>query len=114
MTDETKPEAKIVSAKERSVTVQLDWPVEFDGVTYEAVTVRRVSGREVDAYVNALGASEGVTVKPPMLDVPQEVYDAMDDDDRLAVEEALLPFLPRRFHAAAQSMAEAAASTAAA
>jgi hypothetical protein len=29
-----------------------------------------------------------------VLDFPREVYDAMDDDDRLRVEEAMLPFCP--------------------
>lgn len=94
---EVKKEARIVSPKERSAIVPLEYPIEFDGVTYDTVTVRRVTAKEVSDFIDVVAKSEdGADVKAPMIDCPQEVYEAMDDDDRLRVEQALLPFLPLR------------------
>lgn len=115
MTDESapKPEAKIVSSKERSTTVALDWPVEFDGQMYESITIRRCSGKEVDEFVTAATAGNGSSLKAPMIDCPQEVYEAMDDDDRLKLEAALVPFLPRRLTKVAELIRQTAAITSA-
>lgn len=100
MTDELapRPQARIVSPKPRSTTVTLDYPVEFGGQVYETITIKRVSGKEVDEFIQASSALKNDEPQPqlPVLDFPREVYDAMDDDDRLRVEEAMLPFLPRR------------------
>ncbi len=94
---EVKKEARIVSPKERSREVPLDYPIEFDGKVYDTITVRRVSAREVSDFIDAVAKSEEfANVKAPMIDCPQEVYEVMDDDDRLRLEEALLPFLPLR------------------
>ncbi|WP_274627564.1 phage tail assembly protein [Arvimicrobium flavum] len=115
MTDEPalKPEARIVSSKPRSMTVALDHPVEFDGTLYESVTIRRVTGKEVDEFIRAsAGLKEGERQPQlPVLDFPREVYDEMDDDDRLRVEEALLPFLPRRLTLGAALVRETSATT---
>lgn len=91
-------EARIVSPKERHKDVPLDWPVEFDGKLYESVRIRRVTGREVETFLRTIGslAPGEPAPPPPMVDCPAEVYDQLDDDDRLKVEEELLPFLPRR------------------
>ncbi len=117
MTDTNTPplnDAVIVSPKERSTTVALEWPVEFDGKVYDTITVRRCSGREVDLFVAAVAAAaDGVSVKTPMIDCPTEVYDAMDDDDRLRLEEAVLPFLPRRLARAAELAQGTSATTSA-
>lgn len=96
-------EAKIVSPKERHLDVPIDWPVEFDGKTYDTIRVRRISGREVETFIRQVAAmtDQSPAVMPPTFDCPLEVYEAMDDDDRLRVEEAALPFMPRRLRAAA-------------
>ena len=99
------PRATIVSDRSRVQTIDLEWPVEFDGVTYNSVTVKRITGREVAAYVEAI--SKGGDIKPPMLDCPQEVYDAMDADDFIKVDEVLRDFLPRTFRQAVASPPEA-------
>ena len=91
-----RPEAKIISPKERSTSVALEWPVEFDGTTYESITIRRCSGKEVADFISAAASGDVTHLKAPMIDCPPEVYDSMDDDDRLRLEEALLPFLPLR------------------
>lgn len=103
-TSDTPAEAQIVSPKERSSTVPLEWPIEFDGKLYESITIRRCSGREVDQFIAAVTtAANGANLKTPMIDCPDEVWAVMDDDDRLRLEEAVLPFLPRRLAQAAES-----------
>lgn len=110
-----KPEARIVSTKPRSTTVALDHPVEFDGKLYESVTIRRVTGKQVDDFIRASAALKEGEPQPqlPVLDFPREVYDEMDDDDRLRVEEALLPFLPRRLMLGAAFVRETSETTSA-
>jgi hypothetical protein len=93
-----KPAAKIVSSKARSTTVELDWPVEFDGKVWNEITIRRVTGREVEVFIEAITekADGESRTKFPGIECPQEGYDALDDDDRLRLEDELRPFLPRR------------------
>lgn len=93
------PVARIVSPKEREKMVPLEYPVEFDGVLYEQVKVRRASGKEVQAYMDRMRNGDANAV-PPMVDCPQEVWDAMDDDDQVTVDQAARPFWPRRLNAA--------------
>jgi len=99
MADEEKKPAAFVSAVGREKIVPLEFPVEFDGKTWSEVRIRRVTGKEVETYLD--GLVRGERPMPPMFDCPHEVYDAMDDDDRLALDEAVVPFLPRRLKAAA-------------
>ncbi|RWC91642.1 MAG: hypothetical protein EOS72_03015 [Mesorhizobium sp.] len=101
--------ARVVSTAPREKIVDLEFPVEFDGVIYTMVKVRRVTGKEVEDYMEALGRDE--RPMPPMIECPREVYDAMDDDDRFALDEAVLPFLPRRLKAAAEQSLPAAGLT---
>jgi hypothetical protein len=103
-------EAKIVSTRERHADVSLDWPVEFDGKTNATIRVRRVTGLEVETFLKEIGALKGDApmLKPPMIDCPIEVYEALDDDDRLRVEEAMVAFLPRRLTEVAASVMQVA------
>ena len=57
MTEEIK-KAKIVAPEGRSKTVDLDWPVEFDGAVWDKITVRRVTGREVEQFLRDIGGGE--------------------------------------------------------
>lgn len=93
-----KGEAKIVSPKERTATITLDWPVEFDGKVYEALTIRRITGTEVELFMRKVAALEedDLSLVPPGLECPEQVWRAVDDDDRVRIEQAMLPFLPRR------------------
>lgn len=110
---EVKKEARIVSPKERSASVPLEWPIDFDGKTWDSVTIRRITGRELEAYVEAIAAlpEDALSLKSPMIDCPPEVYDALDADDRARLEAALLPFLPRSLRAAAELIRTEFAST---
>lgn len=108
MADEVKV-ARVIGAAEREKMVPLEFPVEFEDKTWTEVKIRRVSGKEVEQYMDALGRGERPI--PPMFDFPLEVYEAMDDDDRYAIDEAVIPFLPRRLKAAAEQNPPAAGLT---
>lgn len=104
MTEQTRTEARIVSDLPREKMIPLQYPLEFDGQLISEVRVRRVSGKEVQDYMDAIGRDESPV--PPMFDCPMEVYDAMDDDDRMTLDKEAVPFLPRRLKAiAAQALA---------
>jgi hypothetical protein len=103
-----KPAAKIVATKARSKTVQLEWPIEFDGKIWSEITLRRVTGREVEQFITDLAGLEEGGRKPviPVIDCPVEVYEALDDDDVYMLERETLPFLPRRLTEAGESTPE--------
>jgi hypothetical protein len=90
-----KPVARHVRKQERRKNVPIDWPVEFDGRVYNEITIRRPSGSELAEYIGHLAA--GDEVHPPFIDCPPEVYAVLDDDDVVLIDEALKPFLSKRF-----------------
>jgi hypothetical protein len=95
------PSARIVSPKEREKMVPLEYPVEFDGKLWTEIKVRRVSAQEVADYLELLKSDQAFDI-PPMVECPIEVWNALDDDDQLAVDEAARPFTPRRLKAAVE------------
>lgn len=93
----------VVAAKPRHVrqadrfrVVPLDWPIEFDGVTYDKVTVSRMTTAQVAEFTLA-ARTDGATAVLPMFDAPQAVIDALDADDADNVNKAVHDFLPRSF-----------------
>jgi hypothetical protein len=95
------PTARIVSPKEREKMVPLEYPVEFDGKIWTEIKVRRVSAQEVADYLELLKSDQAFDI-PPMVECPLAVWNALDDDDQLAVDEAARPFTPRRLKAAVE------------
>ena len=93
------PVARIVATEAREKMVPLQWPVEFDGKLWTEIRVHRVTGKEVAAYFTKMKEGDSSAVAP-MVDCPQEVWDAMDDDDQDVVDTAARPFWPRRLIAA--------------
>lgn len=84
----------------RSKTIPLRWPVIIDGVTYAEVTIRRVNGREAREYYAATMATltSGVPAQVfPGFDLPQAVWEELDDDDVTTLDRELEAFLPERF-----------------
>ena len=79
----------------RSKTIALEFPVEFDGVTYSEITVNRMTGKELAAWL-----SDDAAFYPPMFDCPHEVIDALDADDADTIKGAMNDFLPRKLQAA--------------
>ena len=93
--------ASFAPGKPRSRTIDLEWPVEFEGTVYETITIRRLSAREVADFIESLRDDPNKDeARWPMYDVPGAVLDALDDDDSLTLNEVALAFLPRRFRAA--------------
>lgn len=93
---EDAPVARFVNPVTK--TLQLTYPVEFDGRVYAEVNFHRMTGIEVRDF--AMAISEGNPPKPPCIDIPQEVYDALDDDDLFEVDKVVMDFLPRRLRTA--------------
>lgn len=93
--------ASIVTTTERSKVHPLKFEVEFDGTVYKEVPIKRCTAKEISEYNDVLRAyinseANGMSPVPPWIDIPQEVYDAMDDDDNYHLEEAAVDFIPRR------------------
>jgi hypothetical protein len=89
------PTVTFAKTEGRTKQVKLTWPVIVDGVELDTVTVRRMTGADVQKFMDDVAGGKDVKV-PPMFDIPASVYDLLDDDDRLAVDEAAMDFLPRR------------------
>lgn len=99
--------ARILSDRPRAKTIDLQWPVEFNGREYRSVTLVRLTAGEVAAFQSEieklLSADPDAKVRFPLFrdergeSIPDEVMDALDDDDRYSLEESAADFLPRRF-----------------
>jgi hypothetical protein len=109
MNDETTPALEApaaprhVSERPRFRTVPLEWPVEFEGKVWNEIQVRRMTTAEVGTFIEAI-KTDGAKAYLPMFDAPQAVMDALDDDDGVAVNEAVNDFLPRRLQVAADEL----------
>lgn len=90
-----KPVARIVTKVPREKIIPLEFEVEFGGQVFSDIRVRRLSGAEVALYYEQVQAGYR-SPRLPTVDCPDEVYDALDDDDRYTVEAAAIDFLPRR------------------
>lgn len=96
-----KPAAKIVSMDGREKWVTLDYPIAFDGIIWEKIRVRRVTGQELSEY---LRQADQDFVLPPVVDCPIEVWNGMDADDQTSVDEAAMGLMPKRLRAAAEAL----------
>lgn len=90
MTKKSPP--SVILHGNRSREIPLEYPAQFDGVTYEKVTVRRMTQAELAVFI----ASSEDDAVPPMFDIPPEVLAALDPDDSDAVFAAALDMMPRR------------------
>ena len=89
-----KPVARIITDLPREKVVPLELPVEFDGKTYREIRIKRITGVEMMAYINAVRDQPGAAMMPT-IDCPREVYEALDADDYAEVTKAASDFLPR-------------------
>lgn len=88
-------------ATEKAVkTVPLEYPIRDDvtGEVIDKVTLRRMTERQVREFVEKAMAGEAVEL--PIADIPSEALEALDDDDRQRVEQAVLDFMPVRLRVA--------------
>jgi hypothetical protein len=107
----TDTPAHITGDRPRAKTVPLEWPVEYAGKVYDAVTLVRLTAGDVIKFSReletALKNDPDAPVRFPIFKddsgapIPDEVLDALDDDDRMTLDEAAVDFLPRRFRALA-------------
>jgi hypothetical protein len=101
---------RFIGGAARSTTISLDWPVEYDGVVYEGIVLRRLTTDEVAKFLDKInGQPADAKVTFPVFrtaddsEIPDEVLSALDDDDMTKLNEAAASFLPRRFRAAPES-----------
>jgi len=96
----TPPAARFVNPVTK--TVPLAYPVEFNGIVYTQIGLHRMTAREVADFAKSI--ESGGIVKPPCIDAPQEVLEALDDDDAFELDKAVADFLPRRFRATTEKL----------
>ena len=98
---------RFLGGRPRHATLTLDYPVEVEGRTYNAIVLRRLTAGDVSAYVETLrkAAKDNPNgqARPPIFTdeagepLPLSLFDALDDDDALRLDEAAEDFLPRRW-----------------
>lgn len=91
--------------RSRMKSIDLDWPVVVDGITIEAVTLRRLTGGEVAELQEALsseGSSDGAMIER-FADQPAHVLNALDQDDFAKLKEQVFDFLPQRLREAIEA-----------
>ncbi|PZU95578.1 MAG: phage tail assembly protein [Chelatococcus sp.] len=93
---------KFIAGKARSETVKLEWPIEYDGKTYDTITITRPTTADLEAWrdkIAAMKAAEEDVSKErlPMFDAPTAVLEALDPDDDDSISAVVTRFLPRRF-----------------
>ncbi len=91
----------------RLKSIELGYPLSFDGREFRTVGVKRLTVAEVGAYFAALEElrkTDDTTVLPfPMFvdeegaPIPDGLLDALDDDDMTRLNKEAVDFLPRRF-----------------
>jgi hypothetical protein len=116
MTEQTEQAAKpsFVGDRPREKRISLEWPVAYDGKTYSAITLRRLTVAEVSDFIESLDGETKLRV-PMFFDddgaaIPAAVMAALDDDDAAEIDEASVAFLPRRFRAAPEKTTETASA----
>lgn len=89
-----------LNVENRSAEVTLKHPFRLSSVEYRKVTVRRLTGHEAKAHVQAcMAAAESGAIEPPFpgIELPATAYAALDDDDILQIDRAIDDFFPERF-----------------
>ncbi len=94
---------RFVGGPARSAEVPLRYPIEFDGVTWTGVPLRRPSAAEVREFferLSQIGTEEWlqfpIYAREDGTPVPSEVIRFLDPDDADAVQEAAADFLCAR------------------
>lgn len=79
----------------RFKTVELQWPVLWNGREITAVNIRRMTAKEVGQYIEQIREKDA-PARFPMADLPDAVLDELDDDDADRIDAAIMDFLPQR------------------
>jgi hypothetical protein len=99
---------RFVGAKARTMRIDFEWPIEFNGRVEDHVNLRRLTAGEVAEWMKEISSQvqSGLSLAWPVLrddddlPIPAGLTDALDADDFDAVNKAVLDFLPRRFRGA--------------
>ncbi|EHS49765.1 hypothetical protein PDO_2972 [Rhizobium sp. PDO1-076] len=75
-------------------SIDLTIPVEFDGVVYSSISIRRLKGSDFARLKNA-GADADAGLLSLIVSCPSPVLGEMDADDYLRLAEEARDFLPR-------------------
>jgi hypothetical protein len=107
MSDETKAAPTFVGGRERLRAVPLDCPLAYDGKTYSEVVVRRLTARDVADFEAVLAerakADPEARIRWPLYvdaagaAIPDAIMDALDADDKFAIDQVAASFLPRQY-----------------
>lgn len=93
-------EARHVRGAERTKTVLLEWPIEYGGLIYDAITLRRPTVAEVRDWSGQMKAvadagGSAAEVPLPVFAAPAAVIAILDPDDEERLISEARPFLPR-------------------
>jgi hypothetical protein len=102
--DDAPASPRFANEAGRTERIDLDWPVIFDGKTYDHIIARRMTASEVADFVEevrAMPEGERNRARLPIFMAPAEVLAMLDADDDDKLGEVADRFLPRRFRAAA-------------
>ena len=95
------PAVRWLTDKKRVESYELLFPFALDGVEYRVVTVKRLQAAEVEAFMEKMRAGKSGARFPLYfvgdVELPDAIWDALDDDDRFALGEIGSDFLPARF-----------------
>lgn len=77
-------------------TIDLTIPVEFDGVVYGSISIRRLKGADF-GKLKKIAGDEDAGLLSLVTDCPPQVLGELDADDYLRLADEARPFLPRSF-----------------
>jgi hypothetical protein len=86
---------KFVGGPPRLRKIPLTYPVEFNGVVYKEIEIRRLTAKDVADFIENLCGDDRKAARLPVFGCPPEVIDGLDADDFDVVDKAALDFLPR-------------------
>jgi hypothetical protein len=99
--DDDSDVPEFVGNRQRSRRLELGDHVKYKGKVYTALTVKRLTAQQVTQWADAVRGGDVDALLGNVVDddgqvVPKKVLDFLDDDDDLALNEAMSDFLPRR------------------
>jgi hypothetical protein len=116
MTDQAESAApetpKFINGATRAKSIPLVAPLAYAGKEYRTITLVRLTAGEVARFLKEIETASkddpNASIRFPIFrddagsPVPDIVLDALDDDDKFALDEAATDFLPRRFRGATE------------
>lgn len=94
----------------RSTTVKLAWPLEYDGVQYDEISVKRLTGKDILGVRKSAGDAE-TAMFALVCGVPTEVIEALDAEDMIRIVDVAQDFLPRGSETTEEQAGNTGAST---